>query len=167
MAIFFFALLRDQRTSRIACTLTGLGARKYFPCGILDFFALSPDDRWPVVQIARPDQEHPHSVITIPVEGGTPIQLCLDICLPSWDVREGFLYVNFLGQHDKNSYALPLRRGSGIPKLSSTGIMEIENLKKEKTALVIPQIVDSAVSPSFYAYTVQTTHRNLYRILLQ
>ena len=51
--------------------------------------------------------------------------------------------------------------------MPSTGIVGIEDLKKAKSAVAIPHIVDSAVSPSLYAYTVQSTHRNLFRILLQ
>jgi len=35
-----------------------------------------------------------------------------------------------------------------------------------KSAAVIPQIVNSAVSPSLYTYTRQNTRRNLYRIPL-
>ena len=70
-------------------------------------------------------------------------------------------------QADPNSYALPIRRGSGLPDLPSTVISGIEDLKKLKSAVVIPHIVDSAFSPSLYVYTVQSTHRNLYRIQLQ
>ena len=34
------------------------------------------------------------------------------------------------------------------------------------TAVAIPQVVESAISPSIYAYTRQSTRRNLYRIPL-
>ena len=145
----------------------GSGRQKVSSNRIFDFIAHSPDGRWAVVQAAGPDQEHTYSVIALPVEGGAPVQLCLNICLPSWDAREEFMYVNFLAQSDKNTYALPIPRGSGIPNLPSTGIVGIEDLKKAKSAVVIPHIVDSAVSPSLYVYTVQSNHRNLYRIPLQ
>jgi hypothetical protein len=82
------------------------------------------------------------------------------------------MYISFLFQHsDPNgspiSYALPIRRGSGLPDLPSTGISGIEDVKKLGSAVEIPQIVDSAFGPSLYVYTVQSTHRNLFRIPLQ
>jgi len=145
----------------------GSARRKISPDRIFDFIALSPDGRWAVVQAVGPDEERTYSVIALPVEGGPPVPLCLNTCLPRWDVREEFMYVNFLAQPDQNTYALPIRRGWAIPNLPSTGIVGIEDLKKAKPAVVIPHIVDSAVSPSLYVYTVQSTHRNLYRIPLQ
>jgi len=42
----------------------------------------------------------------------------------------------------------------------------IEHEANAKTITAIPQVVHSAVSPSVYAYTRQTTRRNLYRIEL-
>jgi hypothetical protein len=145
----------------------GSGRRKISPDRIFDFIALSPDGRWAVVQAVGPDEERTYSVIALPVEGGPRVRLCLNTCLPRWDVREEFMYVNFLAQPDQNTYALPIRRGWAIPNLPSTGIVGIEDLKKAKPTVVIPHIVDSAVSPSLYVYTVQSTHRNLYRIPLQ
>jgi hypothetical protein len=38
------------------------------------------------------------------------------------------------------------------------------HLKKMKSAVVSPRIVDSAFSPSLYVYTVHNTHWKLYRI---
>jgi hypothetical protein len=70
-------------------------------------------------------------------------------------------------QADTNTYALPIRRSSGLPDLPSTMIAGTEGLKKLKSAVVIPHIVDEAFSSSLYVYTVQNTHRNLYRIPLQ
>jgi serine/threonine protein kinase len=145
----------------------GSGRRKISPDRIFDFIALSPDGRWAIVQAVGPDKEHTYSVIALPVEGGPAVRLCLNTCIPNWDVREEFMYVSFLAQRDENTYALPIRRGSGIPSLPSTGIVGIEDLKKAKPAVVIPHIVDSVVTTSLYAYTRQSTRRNIYRIRLQ
>ena len=45
-------------------------------------------------------------------------------------------------------------------------IARIEREANAKTITAIPQVVHSAVGPSLYAYTRQTTRRNLYRIQL-
>jgi hypothetical protein len=49
----------------------------------------------------------------------------------------------------------------------TTSRWSLDDLKKLKSAAVMPHIVDSAFSPSLYVYTVQSIHHNLYRILLQ
>jgi hypothetical protein len=56
---------------------------------------------------------------------------------------------------------------SGLPKVPPGGVTKQEEVEKEKLAPAISYFVDSAVGSSLYAYTRQTTHRNLYRIPLQ
>jgi len=68
---------------------------------------------------------------------------------------------------DPSTYALPIRHGSALPDLPATVITGIEDLKKLKSAVVIPHIVHSAFSLSLYSYTTHDLHRNLYRIPLQ
>jgi serine/threonine protein kinase len=145
----------------------GSDRRKVSPVHILDFQGVSPDGRWAVVQAPDPNDERKYSVIALPVEGGSPVRLCVNVCSPKWDVRGEFMYINFLLQSDPNSYALPIRRSTGLPDLPSTTISGTEDLKKLKSALVFPHIVDVAFSPSLYVYTVHRTHRNLFRIPLQ
>ena len=77
------------------------------------------------------------------------------------------MYMSFYVQVDPNSYALPIRRDSGLPDLPPTVIAGVEDLKKLKSAVVIPHIVDSAFDLSLNVYSVQSTYRNLYRIPLQ
>jgi hypothetical protein len=76
------------------------------------------------------------------------------------------MYISFSEQADPNSYALPIQHGSGLPALPSTVIAGIDDVKKLKSAVAMPHIVDTAFSPSLYVYTVQSTYRNLYRIPL-
>jgi len=59
-----------------------------------------------------------------------------------------------------------LRQAGGLADLPTDAPLDGEILKKMK-ALVIPRQVNSAVSTSLYAYTVNSTRRNLYRIPLQ
>jgi hypothetical protein len=74
------------------------------------------------------------------------------------------MYITFLVQDDPNTYALPIRRGSGLPDLPPTVITGTGDLKKLQSVTIIPHIVDSAFSSSLYVYTVPSTYRNLYRI---
>jgi eukaryotic-like serine/threonine-protein kinase len=145
----------------------GSGRRKVSSDRMFDFISLSPDGRWAVVQAPDPSEANAYAMFALPVEGGSAIRLCINTCLPRWDARGEFMYMSFLVQGDTNSYALPVRRGFGLPDLPSPVIAGIDDLKKLRSAVVIPHIVDSAFSPSLYVYTVQTTHRNLYRIPLQ
>jgi eukaryotic-like serine/threonine-protein kinase len=144
----------------------GSDRRKVSPDHILNFNAISPDGRWAVVQAPDRSAEHTFGKFALPVEGGSPVRLCVNVCYPKWDARGDFLYINYYQQGDPNSYALPLRRDTGLPDLPSTVISGIEDLKKLKSAVVFPHIVDSAFSPSLYVYTVYSTYRNLYRVPL-
>jgi len=145
----------------------GSDRRKVSPLHILDFQSVSPDGRWAVVQAPDPSEAYGYAKFALPVEGGSPVRLCVNICQPKWDARGEFMYISFLQQSDPNSYALPVRRDLGLPDLPSMVISGTEDLKKLRSVIVFPHIVDSAFSPSLYIYTVQSTHRNLYRISLQ
>jgi eukaryotic-like serine/threonine-protein kinase len=133
-------------------------------CHIIDFISVSPDGRWAIVQATDPGGEHSSADFAVPIEGGSPVRLCVNVCQLEWDTRGEFLYINFYVQEDPITYALPIRGGTGLPELPSTVITGIDDLKKLKSAVVIPHIVDSVFSPSLYVYTVQSTNRNLYRI---
>ncbi|MGH9774164.1 MAG: protein kinase domain-containing protein [Candidatus Acidiferrales bacterium] len=143
----------------------GTDRRKVTPDPVLDFMALSPDGRWAIVSGKGPNEEHPSSMKALPVEGGPAVPFSLTYCLINWDISGEFMYLKFMEQRNL-TYALPVRRGWGIPDLPTTGIHGIEDLKKMKNTWVIPEAEESVVSKSLYAYVRQTTRRNLYRIPL-
>ncbi len=89
----------------------------------LAFVSLSPDGRWAVVQVRDPKVERAFSVIAVPVKGGSPVRLCVNICYPKWDLSGEFIYISFYQQSDINSYALPIPHGVGLPNLPSTGFL--------------------------------------------
>jgi eukaryotic-like serine/threonine-protein kinase len=142
----------------------GSDRRKISP--IIDLASVSPDGHWAVANAPDENEEHTYAMYAFPVEGGSPVKLCVNVCTPVWDTRGEFMFMNFYLQDDPNTYALPIRRSSGLPDLPSV-ITGIEDLKKFKSAVVIPHIVNSAFSPSLYSYTTHDAHRNLYRIPLQ
>ena len=151
----------------------GTGRRKISSRRVFDIMAVSPDGRWVVGGSPVPSEEVKASASTasvrttaFPVDGGEAIPLCQVYCLLTWNPGGTLLYIYFPSLHDEGSYALPVLRGTGLPDLPPSGIAHIEDLKAAKPAAVIPQFVNSAISPSVYAYTRRNTRRNLYRIPL-
>jgi len=143
----------------------GTDRRKISSQRVIDAVAVSPDGHWFVAAAPRPDEEYTAQVIAFAVDGSTSVTLCVSYCGLTWDTSGKFLYVSFSLMR-QGSYALPVLQDTGLPKLLPTGIARVEDLKSATTGDVIPQVVDSAVSPSIYAYTRQNTRRNLYRIPL-
>jgi serine/threonine protein kinase/Tol biopolymer transport system component len=144
----------------------GTGRRKMSSRSVMDAFALSPDGRWFVAASTNPDPEHTAQVTAFALDGSTSEKkLCVGYCSLTWDTSGKFVYVSFSLMH-QGSYPLPVLPDTGLPKLPPTGITRAEDLKAATTAAMIPQVVESAVSPSVYAYTRQNTRRNLYRIPL-
>ncbi len=143
----------------------GTGRHKVIPGRIFDLGAASPDGRWIVASSPGPDQEHTAQISAIATDGSKIVPLCLGYCDPSWDVTGKFMYVYFASLSD-DTFPLPVLHDSGLPNLPPAGIERIEDFARAKSAAVIPRNVDSAVSPSLYAYTVKNTRRNLYRIPL-
>ena len=63
----------------------------------------------------------------------------------------------------KGSYLIPVTQDNGLPKIPSAPIKRVEDIPNAKK---IPWDVGSALTPSVYAYTRESTRRNLYRIPL-
>jgi hypothetical protein len=75
------------------------------------------------------------------------------------------VFLNFPGRR-RGSYLLPVMPDSGLPKIPLTEIARINDFANPKAIVALPWSVDTAVSPSVYAYTRQSARRNLYRIQL-
>jgi serine/threonine protein kinase len=133
---------------------------------VLDAFAMSPDGRWFAAAAPALDQDHVAQMVAFAVDGSTTVTLCETYCSLTWDTSGKFMYLSFSLMRE-GTYLLPVLQGSGLPKLPRTGIAVNDDLKKATTAAEIPQVIDSAVSPTLYAFTRQSTRRNLYRIPLQ
>jgi serine/threonine protein kinase/Tol biopolymer transport system component len=143
----------------------GTGRRKISSQRIFDIMAVSPDGRWVVASAPGPSEEHTAAAIAFAVDGGEAVPLCLGYCFLTWNTTGTLLYINFPSLHE-GTYALPVAHDTGLPKLPPSGIARAEDLTNAKTAAVISQAVDSAVSSSVYAYTRRNIRRNLYRIPL-
>ena len=144
----------------------GSGRRKVIPSHIFDLINVSPNGKWALVQARGGGDENAASLTAVPVEGGDPVTVCLNFCIPGWDVRGESMYMTFFVSPDQNTYVLRLRQAGGLAELPTNAPLDGEMLKKTKAVVVIPHHVDSAVSTALYAYTVTSTRRNLYRIPL-
>jgi eukaryotic-like serine/threonine-protein kinase len=140
----------------------GTGRRKINDSPIFDPFGVSHDGRWILAQTRGREADNAFSVSAFPVEGGPTVVVCVGLCLVTWDRTGKSLYLG-LNVGNYNIYALPLQR-SGLPNLPAGGISTIEQLSQMKATVVPFGIVESAGTPSLYAYTNSTVRRNLYRI---
>jgi Tol biopolymer transport system component/predicted Ser/Thr protein kinase len=144
----------------------GTSRHKVIPGRIFDLVGGSPDGRWIIASSPGPDQEHTAQISAIATDGSKTVPFCLLYCRASWDVTGKFVYVTLSMSRD-DTFPLPVQHDSGLPILPPAGITRIEDFTNAKSAAVIPRFVDSAISPSVYAYSIHTTRRNLYRIPLQ
>jgi Tol biopolymer transport system component len=142
----------------------GSGRSKITAKRVLDLDAVSPDGRWVIAAAPTSNQEHTAAIKAFRVGGDEELLLCTNNCLINWDSSGKFV---FFGFQKENSYALPLTQPFGLPKLPPAGVLRLEDFPAAKTAITIPNFVESAISPSLYAYTRRNTRRNLYRIQLQ
>ena len=126
----------------------GSGRQKVSPSHIFDLLNVSPNGKWALVQAGGGGEENPAAVTAFPVEGGDPVRLCLNLCVPGWDVQGESMYMQFFVATDQNTYVLRLRQAGGLAELPTKVALDGEILKKMKPVAVIPHLVDSAVSTS-------------------
>lgn len=140
----------------------GTGRHKIIPDPILGVMAVSRDGRWVLVGSANNDEEHTATVKAIAVDGSASTPFCAIECFFHWDAAGKFVYITF-PTITAGTFVFPLIHDGGLPKIPSSGFATKDDLANAKT---IPWFVDSALSPSVYAYTREDTRRNLYRIPL-
>jgi eukaryotic-like serine/threonine-protein kinase len=142
----------------------GSGRRKVLSDQILDLFSVSPDGRWVVVGVPIAGQESTVATKAYAIDGSRAATVCVNYCRIDWDVSGKFGYIAYLDAPDK-SVALPVQ-DSGLPELPA-GALKFEDNAGFKGATMFPQLVESAVGISEYAYSKRNTRRNIYRIQLQ
>jgi serine/threonine protein kinase len=142
----------------------GTGRSKIKAERILDLYGISPDGRWAIVAAPNSDQEHTAATKAFRLDGNEQVLICTGFCLFDWDASGKFAFISFKAE---SSYVLPLAQPFGLPKLPPSGASQVEDFPAAKTAIAVPNFVESAISPSFYVYSRRNTRRNLYRIQLQ
>jgi hypothetical protein len=146
--------------------IDGTQRQKIMPERIFDLFDASPNGRLALVLGEGSDEEKSPTVMVVPLEGGAGVRVCSIACWAGWSVHGEFMHLNFYQSADQSTFLLSLREPGGIPD-AGIGDESAETLKKVKTMAVIPHRVGSVVNRSLYAYVVESTQRNLYRIPLQ
>jgi serine/threonine protein kinase len=150
--------------------IDGTQRRKLFPDRILDTRILdsgsgSPDGRWVVVTVPGPTDEHPVLTAAWALDGSAKRTLCTEWCQFLWDQTGKIAFLAFPPLFN-GTYALPILRDTGLPKLPPGGVAHMEDIPDAKNHAPIPWVVSSALSPDVYAYARRDTRRNLYRIQL-
>jgi serine/threonine protein kinase len=143
----------------------GGNRRKISPERVTDTGGASPDGRWMVAGAGGPDEEHTAATKAFAIDGSRSVTLCLGYCTVTWDPAGKFAYIVFW-QVRAGTFALPLDHGSNIPGVPPSGIARLEDATGIKGSVAMQHEVESALSPSFYAYTQRNARRNLYRIPL-
>jgi eukaryotic-like serine/threonine-protein kinase len=141
----------------------GTERRKVIPERIIDVEAVSPDGRWVIAGEPIPGEEHTTITKAFAVDGDASLPLCIDYCTFDWDTSGKYAYVSMM-PGARGTYAVPVLHDLGLPKLPQAGLMRNQSFTSSKTNVAIQWSVQSALSPSIYAYTRETTRRNLYRI---
>ena len=144
----------------------GTGRRKIGSERILDIESVSPDGRWVVAGAPNPDEEYTAAARAFPVDGGASVPFCIGYCMLNWDTAGRYIFFSFFADGGGGSYATPVMHDLGLPKLPPAGLAINQDFINAKTTIALPWFVQSAVSPSVYAYTRENTRRNLYRIQL-
>ncbi len=147
--------------------IDGSDRRKISPERILDAYGVSSDGRWVAAATADNGDASQQEGTTkaFAVDGSAAVPVCAALCILNWDTSNGNAYLSFVDRKD-GTLALPVVRGSSLPKLSGVITADNQNIAKSKETKEIPVQVESAVNPSVYAYTRENILRNLYRIQL-
>jgi hypothetical protein len=141
----------------------GTDRHKIIPDRITDLLAVSPDGRWIAAGVNGPDPEHTAVAKAFAVNGSAVQPLCSGYCRISWDATGRVAYLTFMST---GTYAIPVTP-DGLPNLPPAGIERVDDLTNAKSGSRAQWFVESAASPTLYAYTRQNTRRNLYRVWLR
>ena len=86
---------------------------------ILDSFAVSPDGRWVAVTIPGPGDDRPILTTAYATDGTAKVALCTEWGQFQWDNAGKTAFLAFPALFD-GTYALPIMRNTGLPKLPRT-----------------------------------------------
>jgi hypothetical protein len=110
-------------------------------------------------------EDYPMATMAIAVDGSATVLLCASYCSLAWENTGRYAFL-FEGQLFDGTYRIPLTHDTGLPVLPAGGFASAEQLRNSKLNTLIPSYVESAISPTVYAYTREDSRRNLYRIQL-
>ena len=147
--------------------LTTGATEKFRPEPVVNSPAISPDRNWVIVTTPFEGRGTTEPSKAYPVHGGDPVNLC-SRCFVSWSRDAGTIYFTVAGEMGASkSLAVPLPHGGMFPALPPDGFATLKEGEALPGARVIERpFVYPGTATGVYAYVVQTTHRNLYRVRL-
>jgi eukaryotic-like serine/threonine-protein kinase len=145
----------------------GSGRRKLVEEPILDLGMISPDGRWiSVAQKSDEDNDHPYRTVLYPTSAGSPVVICGLLCVSDWTTEGGHMVVQFGGANEDATVVLLPVTKTGLPELPPGGFRGPQDVKLGGKNVLVPQGLDSVISPQKYSYTRTTVRRNIYRVPL-
>jgi eukaryotic-like serine/threonine-protein kinase len=141
----------------------GTGMQKALEQPILMFLAASPDGKW-LIAFARPtDKGQAAGVYAFPLRGGPPVFIEPRVRW-QWSPDGRFLSIA-LPHPETRTFIVPLALGEALPPIPADGfqseaeIAPLPGARRIEAMRAVPSPL-----PGVYAYSRNTTQRNLYRI---
>ncbi|MBI4466428.1 MAG: serine/threonine-protein kinase [Acidobacteria bacterium] len=150
-------------------TREGTDRKKVIPDPVISLAGVSPDGDWALARVAVSGEEAAEVLQAYPLGGGLPVRVC-DSCVIRWTRDGRFLHVSFRamgGTGAGKTFVIPVRSGKTLPPLPAAGIKSERDLARLPGVQVIDRSdLSPGPTPSIYAFTRETVHRNLFRIPL-
>jgi hypothetical protein len=150
----------------------GTGRRKALLDPIDYLHSVSPDGQWVIVEREMGNIES-REVVAYSLAGGPPIRICED-CNVQWAPDGRWLHFNFYsfrdGRQPSGWFAVPVPPGKLLPALPPAGIRSEAELRARPDVRAVGVggggmgLFAPGSDPSIYAFTNDTSQRNLYRI---
>ncbi len=159
----------------------GTGKQRAIADPIIGLVNVSRDKRWLIAGAPIQEEEQTRAVFAYPAAGGPRTRICDDFCRPSWSPDGKILYVTWTGMQpsssalaggsSRNTFAIPLKPGISFPPVPAGGFQSGDRLFGALAGTPISGDAEGygrnfarGNDPAVYAYTVTTTHGNIYRI---
>jgi serine/threonine protein kinase len=162
----FFRVVEGPSAFLYRIAVDGTGARKAFDQPIADMTGISPDGQWVTVWSSLSGM----GTIAYPTGGGPAIQIWGRDLRLRWSGDGRFIFMSLsttAGSAYSNgrTYVVPLAPGRVLPEIPPGGFRSEDELAKLPGVRVIDAAdVTPGQTPDAYAFSRETTQRNLYRI---
>ncbi|MGC1618761.1 MAG: winged helix-turn-helix domain-containing protein [Candidatus Acidiferrum sp.] len=139
---------------------------RLLPDPILEVQSVSPNGRWAIV--AQPKgQAQTARILASPLDGGTPVTVCLGYCQAQWAPDGKTFSVIISAMAGTETLVVPVSGAMSLPRLPPAGILTQADLQSVIGAKVVNGSILWGPKPGQSASLHQDVHRNLYRVALQ
>jgi len=152
----------------------GSGRRKALDHPVAEIRSVSPDGKWLVVWSIDPSvkgrESKQQADFAYPLDGGSPIRILGEDARAKWSSDRKFLFlrVQYSGTSaggDGKTYRFPLSTGKMFPDIPPGGFRSEEEMAKYPGVRVLDAAdIAPGPAPDVYAFSKETTQRNLFRV---